>query len=275
METAYESAKAVDPNITITGVNSTTGEPGENRFGGREWTRMVAVENDGLRWCDVIEYHQYVSGPLGFPGDGVATGFATATGPIVEHLGKLPKPVWMTEGSAIREFIGNGLYHHTTLGRNDEDVIATCNHHARHVLSLLACGNAKHFLYTMHGHGTFGAGGEWRTLLTDEGSLRPAGAAHAALAWHLEDTRFVRVIEPAKDVFAYLFEATDGSRSVAVLSPRPTQAAYALPNGDGVERADLFGNPLPAGAPLGTTLVYVTRTGVAADALERTVRIAR
>jgi hypothetical protein len=181
---------------------------------------------------------------------------------------------------ALQVNTGNGatpytsqMHHEVQLAVDSAARVQFDDEPARHVLSLLACGNAKHFLYTMHGHGTFGAGGEWRTLLTDEGSLHPAGAAQAALAWHLEDTRFVRVIEPAKDVFAYLFEATDGSRSVAVLAPRPAHAAYALPGGDDIERADLFGNPLPADAPLRTTLVYVTRRGAAsADALERAIR---
>jgi hypothetical protein len=270
MRTAYETAKSVDPKITVLGVNSTTAPGGDTRTGGADWTRGV-VAAGGMEFCDVVCYHQYIGGKPGYSGDVCEEGFRAATGAIVERFGKNPKPVWMTEGSAGRDTMGPGFYRYTLPYPNRENPWETGDRLCRYVVSLLAQGVAKVFLYSMHAQSTLEARPNFRAIVTPEGYLHPSGAAHAIMAWHLEDTRFVKVVEVAKGVFAYLFEAKDGSRSVAALSPTPGHADYAVPVAEGITSRDLFGNPIPPGRPLGETLAYVTTDG-RVDSLEAALR---
>ncbi|MDH7569212.1 MAG: hypothetical protein QHJ73_06465, partial [Armatimonadota bacterium] len=268
MRTAYENAKATDPTITILGVNTTTGGGGAQNFGGAEWTRGV-VAAGGLDYCDVVCYHNYISGKPGYPGDVCEKGFQVATGPIVERFGRLPKPVWMTEGSAGRDTIGPGFYRHTLPYPNTEDPMDTGDRLCRYVVSLLAQGVQKVFLYSMHSHSSLLAASEWRVLVTPEGMLHPSGAAHAAMAWQLEDTRFVKQWQVAEGVTAYLFEGE--GRAVVAVSALPNARPYVPPARPGLRVTDLFGNPVPNGQPVGHTLAYVSMAGSAA-ALEKALQ---
>ena len=110
------------------------------------------------------------------------------------------------------------------------------------------------FLYTMHGHSTFGGGVEWTTLVTAEGFLHPSAAAHG-LAWLLEDTNFVKRVTLAEGVYAYLNSGP--SRAVAAITTGPIHAAYKLPTAAGVELLDLFGNPLAPGTAIDDHVHYV------------------
>lgn len=257
MKTAYETAKSVDPKLTILGVETTNGTTGN------DWTKGI-VAAGGLAYCDVYCYHDYAGGVLAYPGDDIEKGFRSAFGPVIQAKGRLDKPVWMTEGSAGREFNGNGMYHYTVPGQSPQANIASADRLCRFVVSLLGTGCRKVFLYSMHAHTYFGQGSPWSVLVTPEGYLHPSAAGYSAMTSELEDTVFRRRIEPAKGVYAYLFEARDGSRSVAVLAPQATlapqagHAAYVPPAGEGGSVRDLFGNPLPAGQALGETLVYVS-----------------
>jgi hypothetical protein len=107
----------------------------------------------------------------------------------------------------------------------------------------------------MHTHNWFGIGATYRTLVTEDGYLHPAAAAHSAMAWFLEDTKFVKSSAPAEGVSAYIFQANN--RTVTVLSPRPGHAPYKLPVGS----FDLFGNPVPAGRLLDNRTAYVVASG--------------
>ncbi len=257
MKTAYETAKSVDPSLTILGVNTTNGGGGDDSMSGNEWTRGVLAAG-GLKYCDVVCYHDYAGGVLAYPGDDIEKGFQDAVGPIIQAQGRLDRPVWMTEGSAARELMGNGMYHYTVEGQDPQANTESADRLCRFVVSLLGTGCGKVFVYSMHTHNYFGQGSPWAALVTPEGYLHPSAAGYAAMTWELEDTVFRQRTEPAKGVYAYQFEARDGSRSVAVLAPQPGHAPHATPAG-----RDLFGNPLPAGTPLGDTLVYVDTPGKA------------
>ncbi|MGQ9730461.1 MAG: hypothetical protein ACUVX8_04235, partial [Candidatus Zipacnadales bacterium] len=257
MRTAYETAKAVDPALRILGFNSTTGGGSAANIGGYEWTQGV-LEAGGMAYCDVICYHQYISGKPGYPGDVVEQGFHTATGAIREAFGELPKPVWMTEGSAARDTIGPGFYKHILPFENTENVTETADRLCRYMVSLLAQGVEKLFLYSMHAQSALGFPSNWRVIVTPEGYLHPSGVAHGILAWYLEDTRFVKTLPLQADVTAYLFQARDGSRSVAVLSGHPGHREYTLPRVADLRVADLFGNPLSEDAQLEDTLIYLS-----------------
>jgi hypothetical protein len=262
MKTAYETAKSVDPALTILGVNSTDGGGGAESFSGNEWTKGI-VAAGGLAYCDVACYHDYAGGVLAYPGDDIEKGFQSAIGPIIQVRGRLDRPVWMTEGSAARELMGNGMYHYTVPGQDPQANAESADRLCRFVVSLLGAGCSKVFLYSMHTHNYFGQGSPWEALVTPEGYLHPSAAGYAAMTYQIEDTVFARRTEPAKGVYAYLFEARDGSRSVAVLAPQSGHAAYILPEGKGLSVLDLFGNPLPAGQAVGETLVYVAGPGKA------------
>ncbi len=84
-------------------------------------------------------------------------------------------------------------------------------------------------------------------------TLHAQGAAIAALAQQIEDHHFERRNEVAEGVWAYVFGADDGSKSVAILSPETTHEEYRLPVG----ALDLFGNPIPEGTPMGKTVCYL------------------
>lgn len=103
----------------------------------------------------------------------------------------------------------------------------------------MANGEVRQFLYTMHGHSTFGGPVEWTTLVTAEGFLHPSAAAHSALAW----------------VHAYLYSGAN--RAVAAITSSPVHAAFQLPAVAGVRLFDLFGNPVAAGAAIDDRVHYV------------------
>ena len=56
----------------------------------------------------------------------------------------------------------------------------------------------------------------------DAGSI-PSGTAHAAMAWHLEDTDYARTVALTPAVNAYLFRGN--GKAAAVLSPIRSSAA--------------------------------------------------
>ncbi len=270
MQTAFETAKSVDPGITILGFNSTSSPGWGNSMGGAEWTKGV-LDSGGLDYCAAICYHEYIGGKPGYPGDVITTGFETATGAIREKLGELPKPVWMTEGSAGRDTIGPGFYNHTLPYENPEDVVETSDRLARYVMRLLAQGCSRMFLYSMHAQSFLGAGQSWSVIVTPEGQLHPSGVAHGIAAWHLEDTEFVTETEVTEGVTAYIFEAKDGSRSVACISAGPDAGEWTPPTDGKLTVTDLFGNPVAAGEPAGKTLVYISLEGPANE-LESAIR---
>ncbi len=250
-KTAYEAAKATDPKVRILGFNSLPGD----------WTQKI-LDQGGMETCDVVSYHNYVSGQVGAPKDDPEHGFRACLDPISTKLGNLPKPIWMSEGNVLGSELASGFYRVTVPYAPPTGVVAAADRLARYVLSHRVLGEEKTFLYTMHGHGYFGGRHEWTCLVGGDGYLHPSGAAHSALAWLVEDTRYVKMVEPARGVYAYLFEGK--GRAVAVLSSRPTHAPYVVPAGAGLEALDLFGNPLAKGSPLGAELAYLTGKSLAA-----------
>jgi hypothetical protein len=259
-KTAYDAAKSVDPSLVVTAANATTGSTGANWLAG-------IVSAGGLGTCDIINYHDYTSGAVGWPGDSVETGWKTGLAPAMLD-GKPFRPVWMTEGSSVQGagMLGPGFFHYTVPFDVTENYQHTSDRLARFLVSNLAQGHAKIFLYSMHSHAGFSTvPSPWRVLVGEDGYLHPNAAAHSALAWLLEDARFAKVVRLRDGLFAYLFAR--GAGAVAVLSPANGNTNYTLP----APGLDLYGNPLPKGAPLGASLVYLTsEAGV--DELEALLR---
>ena len=245
---AYAAAHEVFPGVTIVGFNTYGAE------NGTKWTKDV-LNFGGIATCDAVSYHHYETGLTAFANDPVEKAYQAAVGPIIEKLGRVPKPVWMSEGAPMSGDVSNGFYHYTLPYENGNDNWRIADRMARFVIARKANGEAHEFLYTMHGHSTFGEGVEWTTLVTAEGYLHPSAAAHSALAWLLEDTNFVDRMTLAAGVYAYLFSGPNGA--VAAISSAPSHAAYKLPTTAGVQLLDLFGNSLAAGTAIDDRVHYV------------------
>ncbi|MBI4876689.1 MAG: hypothetical protein HY822_18795 [Acidobacteria bacterium] len=251
---AAETAKQVDPSLTVLGANSTTGSTGT------AWTTGI-VAAGGLQTSDVLCYHQYTTEPLGFANDAVARGWRDAMGPARTESG-LAKPVWMTEGSPVHSLSGAGFYKRILPFSDTENFSLTSDRIARYVVALLAENVRKVFLYSMHSHDSLaGAENPWRVIVGRDGYLHPNAAAHSALAWLLEDKRFVSRLDPSPSVTICLFEGPDGS--VAVVAPRPGAAPDWTP--PALARLDLYGNPVADGVPRGRTVSYLVHEGDAAS----------
>jgi hypothetical protein len=247
-KSAFTAAHAVFPGVTILGFNTY----GQGTIG-PNWTRDI-FGFGGLESCDALSYHHYSETENGYPGDSCAKSYQSAWQPITEKLGRVPKPVWMSEGTSLGGDLTNGFYHYTLPYENTDNLWQMSDWLARFLVSRRANHETRHFLYTMHGQSTFGGSLQWSVLITADGFLHPEAAAHSTLAWLLEDTRYEQTATLAQGVYAYLFSGKD--EAVAVLSTGPTHAAWRLPQAAGLQLLDLFGNPQAAGAALGDHLTY-------------------
>ena len=261
MKAAFQGAKEIDPASTVAGFNSTAGAGWKGSMGGSAWTKGV-LDSGGLDSCDVIEYHHYTNDMAGLPD--FAALAEISHGPISDKLGKLPKPVWMSEGHGAIGLMASGFYHHTLPYEDTDDYTNVSNRLCRYVVSCLSQGVSRVFLYSMHSHGFFmPAPASWPVFVTQEGYLHPSGAAHAAMAWHLEDTKPIKVLEVGPGVYAFLFEGR--GRSVAVLALKPGGKPWPLPDLPRVTAADLFGNPPAPGEALTEKLLYLSAQTDAAE----------
>jgi hypothetical protein len=255
---AYWAAEQVDPNIRVTGI--CTRQAADSPLG-TEWTENMVLRN-GLDFCHVMVYHHYQDGQFAYPGDVLQRGLERAFEPVLERTGRFHKPIWMTEGSGTRQLIGDGLYNHVVPYPVTENVLGTADRHCRYVIGLLVAGAEKVFLYSMHGHSGFGSPGAWKTLVTDDGYLHPAAAAHAELAHQLDTAEYKKTITPADRINVFIFSHSP-THQVAVIVPRPGAEPYQLPTNDwgGHPPVDLFGNALPPGVALRGSVVYLPFAG--------------
>jgi hypothetical protein len=172
MQAGYKAAKAVDPSIKIAGINTTTHKAEKDIIDGSDWTRGV-IEKGGLEACDILSYHHYMGANAAFPGDEVEQGFQKAFSPLLVKTKTLPKPVWMSEGSSLYGMSkSQGFYRHSLPVPNTENNTVIADQLCRYVVSMMAQGSRKVFLYSMATPGS-----EWAVLVTANGSMHPAGAA--------------------------------------------------------------------------------------------------
>jgi len=252
-KTAFDAAKSVDPAVTILGFNT------YGAINGREWTADL-LKFGGLAACDAFCYHHYSDGHNGYPGDDVSRALDFAIEPIVKQDGRVRKPVWMTEGSGTTQIMNNGFYNVTACGQATDDNWKIADRLCRYMVSLLTQRVTRFFLYTMHDQGPFRPmTADWRVLVEDDGYMHPSGVAHSHLTWLLEDTSFVKTLQPRPGVYAHLFQGRNAA--VAVLATKPGYAVYAAPTAAGVRITDLFGNPVAAGTKAGDLLLYLSCEG--------------
>ncbi len=247
----YEAAKSVDSEAQIAGINTYSN--------GASWTKDV-VDHGGATTCDFYDYHHYNSEFTGFPGDAVERGYHTA----LDSIGKLEKPVWMTEGNGANRMLGRGFYHYTlppTIA--SEDFVRTSDMNTRYMIRLLSMGVSKIFLYHINVGGPFTTSpASFQALVTDDGYVHPQAAAHSQMALELEGTKFDKHLDLGGGIHAYLFKSDD--RAVAaILSNISYRKDFVLPHPkDGTVR-DLFGNDLPDGAKFTGTTVYISAKSLA------------
>ncbi|HTL28494.1 MAG TPA: hypothetical protein VL282_04715, partial [Tepidisphaeraceae bacterium] len=250
----YEAAKGVDKGVHIAGINTYSN--------GGDWTRQL-VQFGAQDTCDIYDYHHYNSEFTGFPNDAVERGYREALGAI----GKIDKPVWMTEGNGANRLLKRGFYRYTLPeGIPTEDFVRTSDLTARYMIRLLSMNVAKIFLYHINVGGAFAVGpNAFQSLVTDDGFVHPQAAAHSQLAHELEDTKFVKHVDLAGGIHAYVFQSGDHAVA-AILSEPKFRKDYVLPHPREGTVRDLFGNDLPDGAMFTGTAVYIGATKI--DELE-------
>ena len=148
----------------------------------------------------------------------------------------------MSEGNGANRTIVRGFYHHTLPHSvPSEDFVRLCDYQSRYMTRVLSLGVKKIFLYGVNFGGEWRAGpGEFQCLVNDDCFAHPQAAAHSALAYELEDTDFVKRVDPAEGIHAYLFQGK--GRSVAVILSEAKYGKYVLPHVENAATRDLFGN---------------------------------
>ncbi len=267
---AYSAAKKVNPNVKVSGFNTTGGGTGER------WTKGV-YDAGGLGFCDTIDFHFYTPRTTGYPEDACEIAYDEAIGYILKQNGSVGKPVYMSEGqgasgggvSGDNSMRYAGLYKHTLPWDNKEDYTSIADRNVRYLLSMLSHDVKKIFLYSAHCYTDFSTAPNFLVLFCADGSPHPMLVAHSVMARHLETLKFIRTKELRKGLWAYLF--SDGKKSVAVISGRysakNTSVNCSLKNGKAV---DLYGNPLSLPTVYNGTLIYL-EAPVSADELARSV----
>ncbi len=245
---ARDAAHAAAPESIVLGFNTASAHTA--------WTREVAAAG-GIDGCDVVSYHHYESSPLGSPGDRMHQGWDEAVGPLVVD-GKVPRPVWLSEGSPLMRRGGKGLYRLTGSGMPDEDVLAHADVTARWMVGLLTCGVQRFFIYSTHCHTYFTSTPEALALFGQDGALHPTASAYAACAWNLEGCVFSRYETLADGVSGAVFTHRRGPGQVMVVLPAPGHSPWRVP--PGAIATDVLGNPVKEGTSIGDQIIYLSAT---------------
>ncbi len=260
-----ETIKAIDPRVTVVGINTTTTETNTKPYpdtGGADWSKGLKTL-DADKDCDVYSYHQYDATFQGYPGDAVEKGFKVAMGPFLDA--GVAKPVWFTEGNPVWGIQTSGFYHYTLPYVDSENTLDTGNRYCRFVISLLANGCSKVFLYSMGDFEHFGGIGYVgpHALISEDGYLHPSAAAFSHMAWELEDTKFSKIMPMGGESYVYLFKGK--KKTVAVLAPAKSGAKIALPRRNDWTVSDQLGNPPQSDVHTANTLVYIATAQSAAE----------
>lgn len=258
----YAAAKEGNPAARVAGFNTYGGESG------RKWTEEVFA-GGAYPGCDLVDYHYYTSSTQGFAGDQAQDAYDKAIGPIKEQVPDFAKPVWMSEGQGNSTGSsgggGFGLYRYALPWTNEGDAVSSADKTCRYIVANLAAGAEKIFLYTAHGYESLGRNPAFLTLVGPDGYPHAELAAFANLAWHLEDSVFVRRVPLSEDVCAYLFQGNGAA--TAVVSGQ-SKGRLDLPGTAGLAVHDLFGNPVQGPPRFAGHVLYV-RSTAGVDDLEK------
>lgn len=249
---AYDAVKRVNPKIRVAGFNTTSG------VGGRTWTEDV-LAGGGFDCCDIVDWHYYTSHPRGRRGEATISNLPLE--PIRRRHPDLGgKPFYMSEGQGTSN--GSAWISERMSGLLKASVpwpaegVAQYSRLAdltcRYVVSLLAEGNAKVYLYSAHAYSGLAQVPTFLTLLGADGFAHPALVAHAQLARALEGTRFVRKEDAGGSGVKYVFAGARGT--VVVYSNLAQDEVLARAAAEPL--LDLYGNRVTAATYVPGTLVY-------------------
>ena len=249
---AYDAVKKVNSAITVSGFNSTSGDTG------RKWSEAVE-KGGGFASCDVIDWHYYTPNPRGLREDADIT--ASPLEPIrSRHPGLNGKPYVMSEGQGTSSGSSgvscrmSGLFKSSvpwpaeSVGTYTRMADMTC----RYILSLLAEGNAKVYLYSSHAYEGLAKMPSFLVLLGADGFPHPALVAHARLAQAVEGRRFVRREPFGAAGVRYVFEG----RGATVSAYSELSRDEVLDLAARQPLTDLYGNPVTPETCLVGTVVY-------------------
>jgi len=232
LRTAYEAAKAADPDCTVVG--GLGGGPSA------DWLNQF-IEQGGMKWCDVLNYHIY-------PHKGWPESYEEDLRLRWEQLNERgeARPIWMTEF---------GLYADDDPPFTPFRVGDTTMNNTLRPTELTASADLVRFAAILCAHGVrkifYHAGTCAALHQSSAGNLffryggmpRKQFGAQAALSLVLgPDFEFVRKWDEPEWVWAYEFRSR--GRSVVILWTRKSDAPpLAVP--DGFRALDLMGNPFP------------------------------
>ena len=244
LRTAFETAKAVDPTcIVIGGIAS---PPDTNLLG-------EFIQQDGLRWCDVMNIHLY-------PHRGAPDAYERAFRACRERMKAKgsTQPIWVTEigcyGQDDPPFTPFSVGDSTMNSALRPNELRAAGDLVKFATILLATGTRKIFYHagTCEALNQSSAG---NIFFEYGGTPRKQYAAQAALSRLLgPDVEFVR--KWAEPAWLQAFEFRSGGRTVTVLWARKTGvSALTLPQG--CHALDLMGNSLPGPSVIpGQTPMY-------------------
>jgi hypothetical protein len=257
-KTAFDTIKRINPSLNVVGLG-THGIPltaKDGTYRGEVWTKRTAAAG-GMDSLDVVGYHVYTDGPLGFRGDSITEQDTEALGALggITNVRQKGYRVWMTEGSPVASKTRSGFYNYTLPYQDTEEYRLSADRVARYVIRLLSEGIDKVFLYSIDAATYFGEEGRFRLLVTEDGFPHPTGVAMSTVAWNLEDTKYRESVETSNQkATAYVFDGRE--RSVAALLPRPgILMPVPKPNDSDIQVEDIFGNP-PKGTVTNSTLFF-------------------
>ncbi|MDW8037436.1 MAG: endo-1,4-beta-xylanase [Thermoguttaceae bacterium] len=246
LRTAYQAAKEVDPNCLVVGG---IGAPPDHRFV-REF-----IEQDGLRWADVMDLHMY---PHAGPPDAYEKAYQDCW-QRMQARGQA-KPIWMTElgiyaddDPAVVPFRAGDASMSRSQRPNELRAAADLVKFA----AVLASAGVQKILYHAGTCSAWNESSAGNVFFEYGGAPRKMYAAQAALARLLgpEFTFLGKWPEPA-GVQAFRFRTRSGE--LVILWSRKGQLELPVPAG--YQAMDLMGNPI-AGRQihLGTIPVYLVK----------------
>jgi hypothetical protein len=231
LRTAYQAAKAADPQCTVIG--GIAGEPG------KEWEDQF-IEQGGLKWCDVTNYHLY---PSRQRAEAMESAFKIRWQQM-QKRGEA-KPIWVTEF---------GLYAEDDPATTPNSAGDSSMNDAMRPDERTASADFVQWATVMFAHGVrkvfFHAGtcqgfhdsSTGNMFFEYGGTPRKMYPAVAAMAWILApDFQFVRKWDKPQWLHAYEFRSR--GHAVVILWTRKADAPK-LDVPRGFQALDLMGNPL-------------------------------
>ena len=247
LKTASTTARTANPKATILGIDAY--RPGANVYS--DFTRR-ALQASGSAAYDVFSYHDYAPDTLGALANNVQLNEAKDFLALQKQFGNGPaRPQWTTEGG-----VGSGVLSMYGSHNDGATLLADQGRMVRFLVSLMASGSARFFLYTLYGHPK-GSGKTDIVVLEYDRSLRPQLAAYAVLASLVDGAGAPTMDSSVPGVCIFRFPAAAGSQVNVLWSFDGRN--HELPCPPKAKALDIQCNPLPLDRPIsvGPVPIYI------------------